>query len=393
VTRTRLDGWPRAEYDTPVTPTLDCIVAGLGAAGGAALYHLAGRGVRVAGFDRFAPPHAHGSSHGETRMIREAYHEDPRYVPLVRRAYDLWHDLSTNAPSPVIRETGGLFTGRPWEELVTGIRRSGDAHAIAIETIPQEERSRRVPWLRPDGDMVTITEPRAGFLLPERCITAHLEGARARGAAIHVDEPVTAWRSDRGTVVVETSKQRYTTRRLMLCTGAWMTPVGGDIGAPLTVTRQTLFWFRPRGDATSFSPERFPVWAVEYVAGRLLYGFPDVGSGLKVAVHYGGAPTTVDAVDRAVSDDEIRDMTALVDRYLPGITDGVTKTAVCLYTNTPDCHFLVDTHPSCDRVLVVSACSGHGFKFSSAIGEAAAQWATDGAWTHDLSLFSRRRFA
>ncbi len=382
----------RASYSASMTHLVDCLVAGLGAAGSATLYHLARRGVRVVGFDRYAPPHTLGSSHGETRMIREAYYEDPRYVPLLRRAYDLWHELSAGAEPPLIDETGGVFCGRPWDGFISGIRTSGTEHGIAVETVAPDDVSRRFPWLRPDGDMIVVTEPRAGFLIPERCIAAHLDGARAAGATIHTDEPVTAWRPEGGRIVVETTKRRLTTDRLIVSAGAWMAETAGDVGAPLTVTRQTLFWFRPRGDAGRFAPDRFPVWAIEFEPGRLLYGFPDVGSGPKVAVHYGGEPTTADAVDRTVSDDEVRAMTALVERYLPGAVDAVTKTAVCLYTNTPDCHFLVDAHPACAQALVVSACSGHGFKFSSAIGEAAAQWAADGSWTQDLSLFSRSRF-
>jgi sarcosine oxidase len=369
-----------------------CIVVGLGAAGSAALYHLARRGVAAVGFDAHTPPHMLGSSHGQTRMIREAYYEDPRYVSLVRRAYELWHALATESGTRLIDETGGVFAGRPWEEFISGIRRSAGEHGIPAKTLARDDQAARFPWLRPDGDMVVVAEPRAGYLQPERCISAHLDGAHAHGALIHDGEPVVAWRVDGSRIAVETPARRCTTDRLILCAGAWMGSVAGDIGVPLTVTRQTLFWFRPRGDAGAFAPDRFPVWAIEHTAGRLLYGFPDLGDGLKVAVHYGGTPTTADAVDRTVTADEVREITALVARYVPEAAGEVTKTAVCLYTNTPDLHFLVDAHPASERVLVVSACSGHGFKFASAVGEAAAEWAVDGAPRQDLSLFSRSRF-
>lgn len=364
-----------------------CIVVGLGAAGSAALYHLARRGVAAAGFDRFTPPHAMGSSHGDTRMIREAYYEDPAYVSLVRRAYDLWHALAAEAGTELIDETGGVFCGRPWEELIAGMRRSAGQYDIAVETLATAERERRFDWLRPDGDMVCLTEPRAGVLRPERCITAHLDGARRRGAGVFTDEPVASWHDDNGRVEVETSKRRFTTDRLILCAGSWMPAVAGDVGAALTVTRQTLFWYRPKRDA-----RRLPVWAIEHVPGQLLYGFPDTGGGLKVAVHYGGAPTTADTVERTVDEDEKTKMRSLLDRYLPGLAGDLVKTAVCLYTNTPDHHFVVDTHPRSERVLVVSACCGHGFKFASAIGDAAAQWAAGETLPADLAFFSRARF-
>ncbi len=381
-----------ASYDDRVNDYHPCIVVGLGAAGSAALYHLARRGVPAVGFDAHTPPHALGSSHGQTRMIREAYYEDPRYVSLVRRAYELWHALADESDVRLIDETGGVFAGRPWEEFIAGIRRSAAEHGIPAKTIARNDQATQFPWLRPDGDMVIVTEPRAGYLQPERCISAHLEGARARGAVVHTDEPVIAWHADGSRVTVETPARRCTADRLILCAGAWMASVARDLGVPLTVTRQTLFWFRPRGDGSAFAPDRFPVWAVEFTPGKLLYGFPDLGDGLKIAIHYGGTPTTADAVDRTVTTHEVREMTELVARYVPEAAGDVTKSAVCLYTNTPDLHFLVDTHPASAHVLVVSACSGHGFKFASAVGEAAAEWAVDGAPNQDLSLFSLSRF-
>jgi sarcosine oxidase len=365
-------------------------VAGLGAVGSAALHHLALRGARVAGFDTHTPPHLHGSSHGETRMIREAYFEDPRYVPLVRRAYDLWHQLAAESGMTLIEETGGVFAGRAHDELIPGIRRASGEHHIAIREYTPAEQKLAFPWLAPDDDMQTLTEPRAGLLNPGRCIKAHLDGAIARGAVVNTGQPVLSWKAGDDTVEVETQQGRFVAGRLILATGPWMTEPLAQAGVTATVARQPLFWFCPM-DTTA--ARAMPVWAVEFETGRLLYGFPDRGSGLKVAIHDPGTPATPETIDRSVHQREIDTIRALTDRYLPGVFGELIVTATCMYTNTPDGHFVIDTHPQHPDVLLVSACSGHGFKFASAVGEAAAQWTLDGAPALDLSPFVLSRFA
>jgi sarcosine oxidase len=364
------------------------IVAGLGAMGSATLFHLAARGARVAGFDRFRPPHSLGSSHGETRMIREAYYEDPRYVPLVRRAYALWHELSARAGAPVIVETGGVFAGPPAGGFIAGIRRAAREHGIAVETLAPGQASRRFSWLRVEEGMEIVAEPRAGFVYAERSVASHLALAAEGGAEIHTDEPVTAWRATGDGMEVETPRGRYLADRLVLCTGAWLTDTLASIGVAATVERQSLFWFAPREGR--LVPRT--VWAVEFEPGKLLYGFPAGEQGVKVAIHYGGAPTTAETIDRTIRDEDARRLRKPADRYLSGLLGEVTRAEVCMYTNTPDLHFVFGAHPGHADVLVVSACSGHGFKFSSAIGEAAAQWALEGAPRLDLSLFAIARF-
>lgn len=365
----------------------DVIVAGLGAMGSAALYHLARGGVRAAGFDRYAPPHSLGSSHGETRMIREAYYEHPAYVPLVRRAYQLWHQLSEDG-DPLIVETGGAFGGPPDGELVPGILRSASAHGIAVESLSRAEAAQRFPWLRFDESMTILAEPRAGFLYPERCIARHLDDAARDGAELHPDEPVLEWRAEGDGVVVVTARGEYVAGRLILATGAWMVDTLADVGVAAVVERQPLFWFAPRGDA----PLPSTVWAIEFEHGKLLYGFPVSEAGVKVAIHYGGVQrTTAEQIDRTIREEDSRHLRRFADHHLPAVLGGIARAGVCMYTNTADLHFIFDTHPRHDHVLVVSACSGHGFKFSSAIGEAAAQWARDGAPRIDMSLFALAR--
>jgi len=365
------------------------IVAGLGAMGSAALYHLSSRGVKVAGFDRFDPPHTMGSSHGETRMIREAYYEHTGYVPLVQRAYVLWHELAKRAGEPIIRETGGVFAGPPNAELVPGMLRTAREHGIPVEALTHARATVQFPWIHFEKNWQIAREPRAGFVYPERCIAAHLKLAAEQGAEIHADEPILGWEADRTGVTVRTARWEHHADRLILATGAWMIDTLAELGVPAVVERQPLFWFSPRPSAATPST----VWALEFEKGKLLYGFPATEAGIKVAIHYGGVQrTTPDEIDRTLHERDVQLLRRHAEAYLPDLLGDLAQAEVCMYTNTPDLHFIFDAHPRHDNVLVVSACSGHGFKFSSAIGEAAAAWSTRGTPGIDMSLFSLSRF-
>ena len=367
--------------------SFDVIVVGLGAMGSAALYHLARRGARVAGFDTYTPPHALGSSHGETRMIREAYYEDTRYVPLLQRAYTLWHLAAREAGNELIVETGAVYAGPPQDELIAGILKAGHEHNIPVTELSGSKLSTTAPWLRLPNDMVAVSEARGGYVHPERCIESHLRLAASAGAEIHNEEPVLRWEANGNSVVVETKNERYAAARLALTNGAGITDWLAAADVRTTVTRQPMFWFEPGPNAAALRT----VWAIQIDEQRLLYGFPDLGGGLKAAVHYGGEPTTWATINRTIAFAEAKETAELCARYLPGVHGKVMRAVVCMYTNTADFHFLIDAHPAHENVLFVSACSGHGFKFASAIGEAASQWALDGAPRLDLSLFSLDR--
>ncbi|HEU4928706.1 MAG TPA: FAD-dependent oxidoreductase, partial [Candidatus Krumholzibacteria bacterium] len=220
----------------------DAIVVGLGAMGSAALYHLARRGARVAGFDTYTPPHALGSSHGETRMIREAYYEDTRYVPLLRRSYDLWHEIAREAGNELLVETGAVYAGPPEGELIAGILRAGQDHNISITELSGSTLSTIAPWLRVPDNMVAVAEPRGGYLHPERCIESHLRLAADLGAEVHNEEPVEDWQVDGDSVVVETGRERYAASRLVLTPGAGITDWLANAGVRTTVVRQPMFW-------------------------------------------------------------------------------------------------------------------------------------------------------
>lgn len=370
----------------------DVIVVGLGAMGSAAAYQLAKTGCRVLGLDRFHPPHELGSSHGLTRIIREAYFEHPSYVPLVQRAYALWKELENKSGTRVLVQTGGVMVGPPDGPLVKGALRSAEEHQLRYELLSSSELRRRFPAFEPTAEMVAVWEPRAGVLFPEQAIRTHLELAARHGATVHFNEQVLRWEPVGLGVRVYTSTRHYTSRHLMLAAGPWMQSLLAEPQIPLSVERQVLYWFEPRGDAIAFQPSNCPIYIWEYARQQFFYGFPDLGDGVKVAMHHEGEPAHPDQERRKVSDQEIDSMRQLVRRFLPGADGQLRATSVCLYTNTPDEHFVLDWHPHHPQVLLASPCSGHGFKFSSVIGELAASLLRGQSLSLDLSLFSAKRF-
>lgn len=366
----------------------DIIVAGLGAMGSATAFHLARRGLRVIGLDRFTPPHDQGSSHGQTRIIRQAYYEEPAYVPLVLRAYELWRELEALTGLPLLRVTGGVMLGHPEGVLVRGARRSAQEHALPHAVLSAATVRERFPGLNPADDMIGIYEPEAGMLFPELCIQAHLQAARQHGASLRFEEPLVAWRAKGGGVEVQTAQGSYQAAGLVWSVGAWLPEWLPSLS--LQVERQTLFWFSPASDTACFSADRCPIYMWEYAPERFFYGFPQWGEGVKVARHHEGEACTPDTVRRSVGESEVAEMRSLLAQYLPAANGALVRSAVCLYTNTPDRHFLLDRQPDHPQVWLVSPCSGHGFKFSSAIGEMVADLVTTGHTGHDTALFQLR---
>lgn len=370
---------------------VDVIIAGLGAMGSQALAECARRGWRVVGFDRFAPPHDQGSSHGRSRIIREAYFEDPIYVPLVQRAYERWAELAAETGTELFRQTGGLCYGPAQGELVAGARRSAALHRLPHETLSAAQIRTRFPAFNVADDWIGVLEPRAGMLAPEAAIAAALTVAERRGAKVHRDEPVRSWRQEGESVVVETDRGTYRAAQLVLAAGMWMPAVVAELAPSLSVQRNVLYWFSPVGDAAPFRPDRFPVFLGELEPGLIWYGFPDTGDGVKVALHHHGPGTTPENIDRSVHTDEIKRMRALLQRFLSEANGALRETQVCTYTTTPDQHFILDRHPTAPRVWVASPCSGHGFKFASAIGEVLADLVQSGKSRFDLTPFALGR--
>ena len=370
----------------------DVIVIGLGAMGSATAKELAGRGARVLGLERFRTPHTLGSTHGRSRIIREAYFEHPLYVPLVRRAYEKWEALEREAGRTLFVRTGGLMIGPADGVLVGGALRSAREHGIAHELLDVDAMARRYPEFRLERDWVALLEHRAGLLLPEACIESCLAGARAGGAELRADEPATRWEAGGGRVRVTTARETYEARHLVIAGGAWM-PELLDGLVPLTVERQMLHWFEPVAARERFGPARCPIALWEYAPDRFFATFTDLGDGVKAGIHHEGELTTPAGVRRTTSADEDAMVRALMERVMPDAAGRQLESRVCLYTNTPDGHFIIDHHPAHREVTVLSPCSGHGFKFASAIGEIAAELALDGGSRFDLEPFRIDRFA
>ena len=372
--------------------TYDVIVIGLGAMGSAAAYHLARRGQRVLGLDRYRPPHGQGSSHGKSRIIREAYFEHPSYVPLVQRAYVLWRELERDSGRSLLQITGGLMIGPPESSVVMGARTSAVAHGLAFEELDADAIARRFPAFRPAREIVAIFEPNAGILAPEVCIQAHLDLARATGATLQDNEPVLEWEIAAGQVTVRTERGSYRARRLVISVGAWICGALAQLELPVEIERQVLYWLGPARTPEFFDPSRCPIFIWEYAKDKFFYGFPDTGNGVKVALHHQGEPADPNRPRRPVSDSEENAIRELLRRYLPAANGPVLERQTCLYTNAPDGNFILDAHPRFPEVVLASPCSGHGFKFSGVVGEVIGDLVVEGRTRFDISLFNVRRF-
>jgi sarcosine oxidase len=366
----------------------DVAVVGLGAMGSHTALELATRGRRVLGIDRHRPPHTLGSTHGRTRIIREAYFEEPLYVPIVQRAYDLWRRLEERSGSRLLTVTGGLMLGASGSEVVVGARASAVEHDLPYEELSARQVRERFPAYAVPDEHEAILEPRAGFLEPEAAVEATLALAAAAGAELRFDEPVRELEGN----ALRTARGTYVADRVVVAAGPWLPELVPGLAALFTAARQPLLWLDPQEPAL-FTPERFPVFVWEWKPGWAFYGFPDVGDGFKVAVHHHGEATTPDAVDRRLRPDDEEAIRELVRRFFPAGDGELREFAVCLYTNTPDEHFVIDRLPDDERVLVASPCSGHGFKFAPAVGEILADLATGESPRFDLAPFALRRFA
>jgi sarcosine oxidase len=369
----------------------DVAIVGLGAMGSAAAWHLARRGIRVVGLDRHSPPHSFGSTHGHSRIIREAYYEHPLYVPLVQRAYTLWHDLEREAGRHLLQPTGGLMIGHADGVLVQGAQQSARMHRLPCALWSAAQVRERVTALRVPDRFVALWEPRAAMLRPEAAVDAMIRSARRHGAEIVCDTAVTGWQPDGRGFVLATPARDYHATKVIVAAGAWVGHLLPHTKLPVTIERAVQFWFEPTADAAIHRPDRLPVFVVEWEPRRFFYGLPDHGHGVKVAEHHGGEPTGADTVRRVVDERERAAIRGLAREWLPGL-GRLAEASVCLYTNTPDGHFVVDRLPRHPGVVVVSACSGHGFKFAPAIGEIVADLVTDRVPAFDLTPFRLSRF-
>ncbi len=370
----------------------DTIVAGLGGAGSSAAFHLARAGERVLGLERFAPVHVHGSSHGRSRIYRTAYFEGPGYVPLLLRAHELWRDLQASTPDPIVRPTGGLMIGRPDTPTVAGALRTAEQCRLPHEMLDAAAVGARFPQFDLRRDESALFDPNAGVLFPENCLRAHTAGAVDAGAELHYGEPLASWTATSRGVVVRTRSGEYRARSLVLTVGAWTGRIVPDLRLPLQIERQFMFWF-PATQPELVGADRMPVFLWDRADEFQTYGVPDLGDGVKVGSWRGQIATSPDRVDRELHQADAAPVRAFAADRLRGVRPREREVVSCLYTNAPDHDFLVGPHPKHANVVVVSACSGHGFKFTSVLGEVIARLAVGEPAGFELRRFDPARFS
>jgi len=372
----------------------DVAVVGLGGMGSAILSHCAARGASVIGLEQFTPVHDLGSSHGKTRMIRKAYFEDSAYVPLVLRAYELWRELEHAAGEEILRITGLLSVGEETSEIVRGTRRAAIEHDLPLEPLSQREVKARYPMLELWKNEVALFEIDGGVLNPERGIRAHLDLGESRGAEMRFRTTMESWHAtDQGFDLCLSDGTRISASKLVLALGPWFQQTLESLGVYIRVQRNVQVWFSPATSA--YDSPGFPAFLVNRRGlPAPLYGFPDFGDGIKAAFHGFGDPTDAKHVDREI--DVARDVEPVaqaMEQWMPGAARTFREAKPCMYTLTPDEHFVIDHHPDHPGLILCGGFSGHGFKFAPVVGEIAADLALDAGSRHGIEFLSLRRFS
>jgi len=371
--------------------TYDAIVIGVGGMGSAAVYHLALRGARVLGIERFEIPHDRGSSHGLSRIIRLAYWEHPDYVPFVRRAYDLWRELELVAGESLLTVTGSIDAGPGDSRAIRGALAASRTHGLEHELLDAAALTARFPGYRLPADLVAVFQPDGGFLHPERCVVAHANAARELNASVHTGERVIEWSASNGGVNVTTDRGRYDAARLVIAAGPWLPSMMPALAPRLSVERQVVIWTQPLRPEL-FTPGSFPVSYIDTPRGAF-YGFPADGArGFKIGkYHHRREITDPDALDRTCSAEDEATLREALSHYFPDANGPKLSSSACLFTNTPDEHFVIDRLPEHPEVIVAGGFSGHGFKFCSAVGEMVADLALN-ATARRMNLFAMDRW-
>lgn len=375
----------------------DVIVLGLGGFGSGAAFHLARRGVRVLGLDQFGAAHDQGSSHGETRIIRKAYFEHPDYVPLLLKAYDLWADLEAEAQRQLFWQCGLMLAGLPGSEAISGARLSASQHALTIENLSASAASKRWPGFRVPDSFDVVFEPDAGFLKVEDCVRTHLDRAAAHGATLRFDEPVVSWSSNGLEIRVRTATREFVAASLVITAGPWAASVMSDLKLPLQVLRKPVLWCEATSPTYNLDAP-MPTFYFEMPnnnSASTFYGFPSLDEKLlKVAEHSGGEIVADPAqLDRQLREADVQPVADFLRACLPGIQPQPARHSVCMYTVTPDRHFVVDRHPEFSNVVIGCGFSGHGFKFTSVLGSAFADLATTGRTELPIQFLNLARFS
>lgn len=370
----------------------DTIIIGLGGMGAATAWHLARRGQRVLGLEQFDLVHDRGSSHGASRIIRQAYFEHPDYVPLLKRAYAYWHELGDESDVETMNLCGMFVAGRPGDDVVSGTRRAAAAHGLPLESVSADDAVARFPGLRADPDMDILFDPLGGYLCVENCVSSHLAGARSRGAELRPNEGALSWRRDGEGIRVTTARGEYSAANLVISAGPWAGSLLRELALPLSPHRVVLAWFQPTS-AIHDVDRGAPVFGIQTDEG-FFYGFPRMDrDGVKVALHQPGSflPNPSE-VDREVSQEDVAPIQDFAARHLMDLELGRWTGKTCIYTMTPDEHFIVDRHPEQENVFVAAGFSGHGFKFTPVIGAIMADYCIEGTTKEPAGFLGLGRF-
>jgi sarcosine oxidase len=371
----------------------DVIVIGVGGMGSAAAFHLARRGQRVLALERFDIPHSMGSSHGVNRIIRMAYFEDPAYVPLLRRSYELWRELETLSNERLLVITGGLDASPADHQVFVGSLESCRIHGLPHEVLSGSEINERFSGYRLPTDHMAVYQPDGGYVMSEKCVVAHVNGALAAGADVHGREQVIDWTPSRDGVVVTTSRGVYGAERLVVTAGAWSMGLLDPLEDLAVPERQVLAWFQPL-QPDLFGPEVFPIFNLEVDEGHL-YGFPiETIPGFKIGLyHHLLEDVDPDTMNREPTPNDEIVLRGVTETYFPLAAGPILSLKTCLFTNTPDEHFILDSHPEFPQVTMGAGFSGHGFKFAPVVGEILADLSTDGSTKHDIDFLRLGRLS
>ena len=369
----------------------DAIVLGTGGVGSAASWQLAQRGAKVLGIDRFPGGHDRGSSHGETRVIRQAYFEHSDYVPLLLRAYELWSDLEAVSGINLLHQVGLLQVGPADGGVVPGVLRSAREHGLKVDELSAADAEKRFPGFRIPPEYAAVFERKAGYLRVEHCVLAHLAAAKECGAEFRFGVTAKSWQADDRGVHVKTEQGDFTAEKLVLTAGPWAPQLLTELGIPLNVLRKHLYWFA-NSDSSYRQETGCPTYLYEMPDG-VFYGFPQIDAlGVKAAEHTGGVRVPDPLTDdRSLDRTDLARVAQFLADYLPGVGGQMLRHSVCFYTMSPDGHFIVDRHPASERVVFAAGLSGHGFKFTSVLGQALADLAMEGKTELPIGFLRRDR--
>ena len=370
----------------------EVIVIGLGAMGSSASYYLSKKGIKVLGIDRFHPPHNFGSSHGHTRVIREAYHEGTSYVPIVQRAYELWHELENESNQELIIEYGGLYIGDNGNYL-NDAKLSAEKYNIPLEEFSATKIKENFRILNPKKNFTGLFEKRSGAVFPERSISYLINKSIDNGAVHKYNEKVISWKKESSCYKVITDKNEYLTEKIIFSSGAWIKNLLPSLNLPLKIERQVLFWFAPKDNKELFDYSNLPNTGWDLDNGKEFYTQPNIeGKGFKVAMHHDGEFIEEENLIREYNKKDLDIIRNFLEEYIPSANGKLLNSKVCIYTDTPDLDFIIDYFPEDQNIIACSPCSGHGFKFTPAIGEICSNMINNEKIKFDLSEFSLSRF-